>query len=98
MATNDYVYTRFICRALNKILLARAKNSSPRERVRIVLNSSFGIRERDIPIEAREDWRTMHSLNNIKLHAMTPNQARRVLESFWNITRVVIAKQVSNVT
>jgi hypothetical protein len=96
MATNDYVYTRFICTALRKILLARAKNSSPRERVLIILNSSSGIKERDLPGEAREDWRNMHSLNNIKLHEVTPNQARKVLDSFWNITRAVIAKQASN--
>jgi hypothetical protein len=38
----------------------------------------------------------MHSLNNIKLHEVTPNQARKVLDSFWNITRAVIAKQASN--
>jgi hypothetical protein len=95
MATNDYVYTRFICTALRKVLLARAKNSSPRERVVIILNSSFGIRENDLPDEVRKDWRNMHSLSNIKLHEVTPNQARKVLDSFWNIARAVIAKQAS---
>jgi hypothetical protein len=97
MATNDYVYTRFICTALRQILLARAKNSSPRERILIILRSSIAITERDLPDEVREDWRNMHSiLSNIKLHDVAPNQARRVLDSFWNITRAVIAKQASN--
>jgi hypothetical protein len=107
MATNEYVYTRFISTSLRSILLAPAKASSPRERVRMILDHSFSIKESDLPKGVRNDWQVIAQVkstkvpddlkwmasNNAKVCGLSTTQARKVLASFWNIAGAVISKR-----
>jgi hypothetical protein len=105
MATNEYVYTRFICSALQSILSAPASDCSPKDRVRMILDSSFSIRESDLPDQVRQDWQNIMDIRGIKVPTdlrkllgankakvlkLTPTQTRKVLTSFWSIARAVV--------
>lgn len=103
----DNVYYKMVCQALSWIVFAPKGESSLQERVRKVLECSFGFREEDFPDDVKQDWRKIEAVKEAtvkpsrpwedptraKACALTPRQAKQVLQSFLNIADAVTKRQ-----
>jgi hypothetical protein len=103
MTNADYVYSKFVSPVLSTILCSKS-GFSRRERVAVILRYAFGIREKQIPPQARQDWRSIKAVNSstipqhllcmniseARAHALSSTQSLRVLSSFWNVVNSVV--------
>ncbi len=73
----------------------------------MILDHSFGIKERDLPQEVRNDWQVIARVRSAKVPedmkwmgsnkanvcGLSPTQTRKALTSFWNIAGAVVSKR-----
>ena len=103
MSNAEYVYTKFVSPALSTIVRSKS-GFSRKDRLCVILRYSFGIREEQIPEQARKDWRRIITVSSrpvppnlswkkpteARVHGLSSAQTLTILCSFWNLTRVVV--------